>query len=116
MSATAANGKPTIDVTTLSPEEQEFYKKYGKLPLKKKDLLGKRLNGDRKYFDSGDYALSQAGKTNPKDVGSQHPSPERIPHSNPATKETGVPVGKESSLINETVAGTGAAGAGGAAK
>ncbi|KAJ3354652.1 hypothetical protein HDU83_004874 [Entophlyctis luteolus] len=97
---------------SLSPEEQEFYKKYGKLPLPKKDLLGKRLNGDRKYFDSGDYALSQAGKSSPKDVGSQHPSPERIPHSNPGAKETAtVPVGKESSLINETAAAGGAPGA-----
>ncbi|KAJ3023394.1 UNVERIFIED_CONTAM: hypothetical protein HDU68_008629 [Siphonaria sp. JEL0065] len=101
MSAAAAKGKAPIDVSALSPEEQEFYKKYGKLPLPKKDLLGKRLNGDRKYFDSGDYALSQAGKSSPKDVGSQHPSPERIPHSNPATKETAVPAGKESSLVHE---------------
>ncbi|KAJ3344764.1 hypothetical protein HDU83_004758 [Entophlyctis luteolus] len=71
------------------------------------------LAGDRKYFDSGDYALSQAGKSSPKDVGSQHPSPERIPHSNPTAKETAtVPVGKESSLINETAAvGGGATGA-----
>ncbi|KAI8615496.1 camp-regulated phosphoprotein/endosulfine conserved region-domain-containing protein, partial [Chytriomyces sp. MP71] len=83
----------------LSTEEQDFYKKYGKLPMPKKDLLGKRLNGDRKYFDSGDYALSQAGKSSPKDVGSQHPSPERIPHSNPSTKEAAVPA-KESSLVH----------------
>jgi hypothetical protein len=36
----------------------------------------------RKYFDSGDYALSQAGKGS--GVGTQHPSPENIPHSNPS--------------------------------
>jgi len=102
MSAAAPlKGKAPVDLSTLSPEEQEFYKKYGKLPVPKKDLLGKRLNGDRKYFDSGDYALSQAGKGSPKDVGAQHPSPERIPHSNPATKETAVPAGKESSLVKE---------------
>ncbi|KAJ3230870.1 hypothetical protein HDU78_008070 [Chytriomyces hyalinus] len=95
MSATA---KAPVDVSKLSPEEQEFYKKYGKL-MPKKDLLSKRLNGDRKYFDSGDYALSQAGKSSPKDVGSQHPSPERIPHSNPSNKEAAV--SKESSLVRE---------------
>ncbi|KAI8828970.1 camp-regulated phosphoprotein/endosulfine conserved region-domain-containing protein [Chytriomyces cf. hyalinus JEL632] len=95
MSATA---KAPVDVSKLSPEEQEFYKKYGKL-MPKKDLLSKRLNGDRKYFDSGDYALSQAGKSSPKDVGSQHPSPERIPHSNPSNKEAAV--NKESSLVRE---------------
>ncbi|KAJ3073304.1 hypothetical protein HDU98_001854 [Podochytrium sp. JEL0797] len=84
----------------LSPEEQEFYQKYGKLPVPKKDLLGKRLNGDRKYFDSGDYALCQAGKSSAKDLGSQHPSPERIPHSNPMA-QTAVAAGKESSLVHE---------------
>jgi hypothetical protein len=38
---------------------------------------------DRKYFDSGDYAMSQAGKGSSKDVGSDHPSAELIPHSAP---------------------------------
>ena len=38
---------------------------------------------ERKYFDSGDYALSKAGKATDGDVtsiGSQHPLPENIPH------------------------------------
>jgi hypothetical protein len=38
---------------------------------------------ERKYFDSGDYALSKAGKASSVDtgsVGSQHPLPENIPH------------------------------------
>lgn len=38
---------------------------------------------ERKYFDSGDYALSKAGKTSeisPTDVGREHPVPENIPH------------------------------------
>jgi len=76
-----------------------FYQKYGRLPPPKKDLLSKRLAGDRKYFDSGDYALSKAGKSSPKDVGSQHPSPERIPHSAPEKKSANV--GKESGLVSE---------------
>ncbi len=38
---------------------------------------------ERKYFDSGDYALSKAGKASDvgvTNVGSQHPVPENIPH------------------------------------
>ncbi|CCC06298.1 hypothetical protein SMACR_00515 [Sordaria macrospora] len=41
---------------------------------------------DRKYFDSGDYALSKAGRGNSVDVGtigSAHPAPEQIPHPSP---------------------------------
>lgn len=54
---------------------------YGKLPSKA-DHLAKQLK-DRKYFDSGDYALSKAGKASSVDtgsVGSEHPLPENIPH------------------------------------
>ena len=38
---------------------------------------------ERKYFDSGDYALSKAGKASEggvTSIGSQHPLPENIPH------------------------------------
>ena len=48
----------------------------------KSDHLAKHLK-ERKYFDSGDYALSKAGKASSVDtgsVGSQHPLPENIPH------------------------------------
>ncbi|KAK1778300.1 hypothetical protein QBC45DRAFT_166763 [Copromyces sp. CBS 386.78] len=41
---------------------------------------------ERKYFDSGDYALSKAGRGNSVDVGlvgSAHPAPEQIPHPSP---------------------------------
>lgn len=61
-----------------------FYEKYGRLPVKKP--LNQRIKGgERKYFDSGEYAMSKAGKASPGEVGSQHPSPERIPHSVPAS-------------------------------
>ena len=39
---------------------------------------------ERKYFDSGDYALSKAGKASDvgvTQIGSKHPLPENIPHS-----------------------------------
>lgn len=48
----------------------------------KSDHLAKHLK-ERKYFDSGDYALSKAGKADSVDtgsVGSAHPLPENIPH------------------------------------
>lgn len=75
------------------------------MPPSKKTLLNKQLKGaERKFFDSGDYALSKAGKQAPSDVGSQHPSPERIPHSVPANMRkpdiTNAPA-KESSLVHE---------------
>ena len=46
---------------------------------------------DRKYFDSGDYALSKAGKAGDvgvTQVGREHPNPETIPHLSPTTSNT----------------------------
>ncbi|KAG0228675.1 hypothetical protein BGW42_002053 [Actinomortierella wolfii] len=86
---------------SLSEQEKKLQKMYGKLPPRK-DLLGHKLK-ERKYFDSGDYALSKAGKTTTP-VGSQHPQPQDIPHSNPAQSNAvhGSPPVKESSLVHET--------------
>jgi hypothetical protein len=73
--------KNKIDVSSLSEEEQKLFRLYGKLP-NKKDFLHKKLE-ERKYFDSGDYALSKAGKASEGgvlNIGSQHPLPENIPH------------------------------------
>ncbi|KAL2264923.1 hypothetical protein VTJ83DRAFT_7433 [Remersonia thermophila] len=70
-----------IDVSSLSPEEQRLFRLYGKLPSRS-DHFAKHLK-ERKYFDSGDYAMNKAGKGNSVDtgaVGSQHPLPENIPH------------------------------------
>ncbi|KAL1842222.1 hypothetical protein VTJ49DRAFT_5834 [Mycothermus thermophilus] len=66
---------------SLSPEEQRLFRLYGKLPSRS-DHFAKHLK-ERKYFDSGDYAMNKAGKGNSVDtgaVGSQHPLPENIPH------------------------------------
>ncbi len=96
-----------VDLSALSEDEKAFYEKYGRLPPKKKDLLSQRLKGgDRKYFDSGDYAMSKAGKTSSNEVGSQHPSPERIPHSVPQNLKKKEDVlmnhpAKESHLIHQ---------------
>ncbi|KAI7823294.1 camp-regulated phosphoprotein/endosulfine conserved region-domain-containing protein [Gamsiella multidivaricata] len=85
----------------MSEQEKKLQRMYGKLPTGK-DLLGHKLK-ERKYFDSGDYALQKAGKTTAP-VGSQHPQPENIPHSNPATPNAvhGSPPVKESSLVHES--------------
>lgn len=85
---------------SLSPDEQRLFRLYGKLP-NKKDLLQNKLKvvthlltshsdtankptQERKYFDSGDYALSKAGKASDigvTQIGREHPVPENIPHS-----------------------------------
>ena len=47
---------------------------------------------ERKYFDSGDYALSKAGKASDvgvTSIGSQHPLPENIPHASSPGASTG---------------------------
>jgi len=74
--------KNKIDVSKLSPDEQRLFRLYGKLP-NRKDLIQNKLK-ERKYFDSGDYALSKAGKASDAGVttiGREHPVPENIPHS-----------------------------------
>lgn len=56
----------------------------------------------RKFFDSGDYAMSKAGKKQelPGDVGCEHPVPERIPHRSALLAAHGSsPVRRPSSLV-----------------
>ncbi|KAK4126674.1 Endosulfine-domain-containing protein [Parathielavia appendiculata] len=81
-----------IDIKSLSPEEQRLFRLYGKLPSRS-DHFAKHLK-ERKYFDSGDYAMSKAGKGDSVDtgaVGSQHPVPENIPHlSSPVSGANGI--------------------------
>ncbi|KAF2184467.1 Endosulfine-domain-containing protein [Zopfia rhizophila CBS 207.26] len=75
-----------VDISKLSPDEQRLFRLYGKLP-NKKDLLQNKLK-ERKYFDSGDYALSKAGKASDigvTSIGREHPVPEKIPHIAPPT-------------------------------
>ncbi|KAI3482097.1 hypothetical protein L1887_55228 [Cichorium endivia] len=67
-----------VDISSLNEEEQKLFRLYCKLP--KKDLLQNRLK-ERKYFDSGDYALSKAGKAPQQSVGTAIPNPEMIPHA-----------------------------------
>ncbi|KAL9058518.1 MAG: hypothetical protein Q9162_001673 [Coniocarpon cinnabarinum] len=82
--------KNKVDISSLSPEEQDLFRKYGKLP-NRTDVLQNKLK-ERKYFDSGDYALSKAGKASDigvTQVGREHPNPETIPHLSPTTSNGG---------------------------
>jgi len=90
---------------------------YGKIPSHR-DKLHKGLKmreRERKYFDSGDYALSKAGVAPQSIVGTAIPNPENIPHASSSgnshnngqkpisispTNSTS-PVGKESGLAND---------------
>jgi hypothetical protein len=99
-----------VDISSLSAEEQKLFRLYGKLPSKK-DILKNKLK-ERKYFDSGDYALSKAGKASDvgvTNIGSQHPLPENIPHihntPSPGAKgEAGSPVKEQSHLHSSPMA------------
>lgn len=69
---------------TLSPEEQRLFRLYGKLPSQASVFA---RNNQRKYFDSGDYALNKAGKGDGVDtgnVGSIVPDVDTIRHNSPA--------------------------------
>lgn len=85
-----------VDLSKMTAEEAKLFRLYGKLP-NKKDLLQNKLK-ERKYFDSGDYALSKAGKASDvgvTQVGREHPNPEKIPHIAPPTP-TGQQTGNNS--------------------
>lgn len=76
-----------VDISKMSADEARLFRLYGKLP-NKKDLLQNKLK-ERKYFDSGDYALSKAGKASDvgvTQVGREHPNPDKIPHIAPPTQ------------------------------
>lgn len=102
-----------VDINSLSPEEQRLLRLYGKVPTKK-DLLQNKLK-ERKYFDSGDYALSKAGKASDvgvTNIGSRHPLPENIPHltatspgaSNPAASN-GAGIGTQAQPVPGSLSG-----------
>ncbi|KAF7346134.1 mRNA stability protein [Mycena sanguinolenta] len=98
-----------IDIKKLSDQEQLLFAKYGKLPTHKNVLM--KMQKDRKYFDSGDYALSKAGVEPQNTVGTAIPNPENIPHaSSPANGHAPLsvsptnptsPVNKESGLAHD---------------
>lgn len=127
-----ANGQ--LCLQSLSPDEQRLLRLYGKMPNKKDVLQNKLKVGwphtfsyrsfpnvpsivqERKYFDSGDYALSKAGKASDvgvTNIGSQHPVPENIPHltatspgaNNPAAASNGTSTNSQGQQIPGSFSG-----------
>ncbi|GAA5929866.1 endosulfine family protein [Sporobolomyces koalae] len=74
-------GKQKVDISSFTDQEKELFQKYGKVPTAK-NLLSNKLK-ERKYFDSGDYAMSKAGVSPQSAVGTAIPSPADIPHASP---------------------------------
>ena len=83
-----SNNKTEVSATTATADEQ-LKQKYGKLPTKR-DIVAHKLK-ERKYFDSGDYAMYKATGKQPVNggVGSIIPSPDMIPHSHGASSAGG---------------------------
>ncbi|EDO18315.1 hypothetical protein Kpol_1039p66 [Vanderwaltozyma polyspora DSM 70294] len=69
-----------VDLSKLNDQEIKLYKLYGKLPSKK-DLFKHNMQ-ERKYFDSGDYALRKAGVIQSDDVTAN--SNNNMPVTNPS--------------------------------
>lgn len=76
-------GPPTneqgLDLLKLSPQELRVFKLYGKLPTTQQ-VLASRFQ-DKKYFDSGDYAMQkQLGgpKSGIAGVSMRHPNAEKV--------------------------------------
>lgn len=69
-----------LDLSKLTPDELKVYRMYGKLPTTQQILASKFK--DKKYFDSGDYAMQKQGKVKSSDLlGAmtfRHPNAERV--------------------------------------
>lgn len=70
-----------LDLSKLSPQELKIYKMYGKLPTRQQ-ILSTRFQ-DKKYFDSGDYAMQKQLGTGfrsgmPGGMPMRHPNAERM--------------------------------------
>ena len=68
-----------LDLSKLSPQELRIYRMYGKLPTTQQILSSKFQ--DKKYFDSGDYAMQkQLGgpKSGIPGVPMRHPNAEKV--------------------------------------
>lgn len=68
-----------LDLSKLSPQELRIYRMYGKLPTTQQILSSKFQ--DKKYFDSGDYAMQkQLGgpKSGVSGVPMRHPNAEKV--------------------------------------
>ncbi|KAK6455203.1 camp-regulated phosphoprotein/endosulfine conserved region-domain-containing protein [Scheffersomyces xylosifermentans] len=104
-----------IDLSKLSPQELRIYRMYGKLPTTQQILTSKFQ--DKKYFDSGDYAMQkQLGggfKSGlPGGIPMKHPNAEKVKEmsnrNSISASNAGILYNGKSSLLNEsTPNGTG---------
>lgn len=85
-----------VDISKLTPDEQKAFRLYGKLPARP---VANKASTERKYFDSGDWALSRSGKAEHANVplGKSMPRPEEIPHASPTPIGAGGSSGSVSS-------------------
>lgn len=79
----APRNEAGLDLSKLSPQELRIYKMYGKLPTTQQ-ILSSKFN-DKKYFDSGDYAMQkQLGDDAARKTGltggvlMKHPNAEKV--------------------------------------
>ncbi|GAA5872219.1 hypothetical protein JCM16303_001020 [Sporobolomyces ruberrimus] len=97
-------GKQKVDISSFSDQEKELFQKYGKVPTHK-NLLSNKLK-ERKYFDSGDYAMSKAGVSPQSSVGTAIPSPADIPHASPPQHNSNSGAGLSTSPSSSTSPGS----------
>ena len=96
-----------LDLSKLSPQELRIYKMYGKLPTTQQILTSKFQ--DKKYFDSGDYAMQkQLGGDNKRVTGIslKHPNAEKVKEmynrNSISSTNAGLMSNGKSSLLNES--------------
>lgn len=68
-----------LDLDKLTPDELKIYRMYGKLPTRQQ-ILSSKIK-EKKYFDSGDYAMQKqlgSGKAVASSVPLNHPNAEKV--------------------------------------
>ncbi|EGV65782.1 hypothetical protein PSN45_003424 [Yamadazyma tenuis] len=97
-----------LDLNKLTPDELKIYRMYGKLPTRQQILTSKIK--EKKYFDSGDYAMQkQLGGSKssvPSSMPMSHPNAEKVKemyNRNSISNASVLPYGK-SNLLHERTA------------
>ncbi|CAN3375519.1 hypothetical protein DIURU_005743 [Diutina rugosa] len=107
----APRNEAGLDLSKLSPQELRIYKMYGKLPTTQQ-ILSSKFN-DKKYFDSGDYAMQKqlgddaARKTGfTGGVSMKHPNAEKVKEmatrNSISATNAGILYNGKSGLLNES--------------
>lgn len=106
----APRNEAGLDLSKLSPQELRIYKMYGKLPTTQQ-ILSSKFN-DKKYFDSGDYAMQkQLGDAAARKTGitggvsMKHPNAEKVKEmatrNSISASNAGILYNGKSGLLNE---------------